>query len=143
VRTSDIVELRDLLKLARPQLLERIGRTDDDVEDGCAYQSLEGLSAVRRTERPAVDIYLDGDRVVMIAVSSPDITPAALRRLVAPGATELPSRQGKSAVITVDAKAGLAFSAEDDEVGFVEIFPSTTDDDYRSRVYWDPGAFTK
>jgi hypothetical protein len=56
---------------------------------------------------------------------------------------ELRSRQGKRAMIELDAQRGVAFSRDDDEVGFVEMFPPTTVEDYRERIWFDPGDFIK
>jgi hypothetical protein len=51
---------------------------------------------------------------------------------------ELSSRQGKTALLHVVAERGVAWSEDDDELGFVELFPATDLDDYRSRIYREP-----
>jgi len=123
--------------------LRAIRSSEGDVDDGDGYQSLEDLSVVRSKKYDNARFYFNGPDLVMIAVSEPSISAADIRSMMGDDVVELRSRQGKSAMIQVDAAAGLAFSSDDDEVGFLEIFPPTTADDYRQQIYWEPPAFRK
>ena len=109
----------------------------------------ERLRPVWRLHNPDVHpghFYFDGNRQVMQYVGAAGlegVDPDELeRRLGGPGEL-LRSRAGKSSVMHVYADRGAAFSSDGHEVELLELFPPTTFEDYRTRIYEDPGAFIK
>lgn len=139
----DLEQLRALTSMDRPAVLESVGARAGDVEDGYSYQSMRGLSVLRLPDRFGSRVFFSGDAVVVVAVSEPPIAPDEIRSLMGDDIVELRSRQGKRAMIELDAGSGVAFSRDADDVGFVELFPPTTADDYRERIWFEPPAFTK
>ena len=132
-----------LRELTLDQARRRLGV---EGEPGVRY---ERLRPVRRLHNPAVHpghFYFDGDQQVMQYVGAAalaDVDPDELeRRLGGPGEL-LRSRAGKSSVMHVYADRGVAFSSDGHEVELLELFPPTTFEDYRTRIYEDPGAFIK
>lgn len=104
---------------------------------------MRGLSVLYPRKPKNAGIYFDGDRVAMTAISEPPIRPDDITVLMPNEIVELRSRQGNRAMIKLDATAGIAFSASDDEVGFLEVFPATTPDQYRAEIWFEPPAFRK
>jgi hypothetical protein len=132
-----------LRELTLDQAREKLGV---DGEPGVRY---ERLRPVRRLHNAAVHpghFYFDGNHQVMQYVGAAGlegVDPAELeRRLGGPGEI-LHSRAGKSSVMHVYADRGVAFSSDGHEVELLELFPPTTFEDYRRRIYEDPGAFIK
>jgi hypothetical protein len=129
------------LRLDRNALETRLTGAER-VEDA-TYQRETGL--VRLTQR-GVSYYLRGESVVVIrasgtALDAPDAE--ALRaQLGGPEAT-LRSRAGADAHLFVYAGRGLALSISPAGVDFVEVFPPTTVEDYRHRLYFEPGPFIR
>jgi hypothetical protein len=141
--SKDLTQLLDMRSLDRAGVIAACDASADDVDDGYSYQSMQDLSVLRPKRLHDSRIYFDGDAVVMIALSEPSISATVIRDAMSSDVVELRSRQGKKAMIEVDAGAGLAFSRDDDEIGFLEIFPPTTIDDYRTRIWKEPPAFRK
>jgi hypothetical protein len=104
---------------------------------------MSGLSVLNLPKRFGARVFFDGDAVAIVSIPDPAIAPDAIRSLMGDDVVQLRSRQGKRATIELDAARGLAFSSDDDEVGFIEAFPPTTADDYRERIWFEPPAFTK
>jgi len=140
---ADLAQLMELTSMDRVAALDALGARDSDVEDGYSYQSMKGLSVLSLPKRFGARVFFDSDAVAMVSVSEPPIPPDEIRSLMSDDAVELRSRQGKRAMIELDAGRGLAFSRDDDEVGFVEVFAPTTVEDYRERIWFEPPAFTK
>lgn len=137
---DQIIHLRDL---ARGEVLASLGIEPDAVVDGRRYQSLESLHMASTDRDDGLRVYFDGDAVAMIMIPAPEIALERVREEFGSDLAALASRQAKHAVLEVDAAAGIAVSSVDDEIGFVEIFPPTTLDDYRDRIYRDPGQFLR
>ena len=141
-----MIDLDGWIALRELTLDEARSRLGVEGEPGVRY---ERLRPVRRLHNPAVHpghFYFDGDQQVMQYVGAAalaDVDPDELeRRLGGPGEL-LRSRAGKSSVMHVYADRGVAFSSDGHEVELLELFPPTTFEDYRTRIYADPGAFIK
>lgn len=133
------IALRDM---SLDEARERLGT---DGEEG-RYERLRPVTRLHNANVHPGHFYFDGGRQVMLYVGRAALEgedPDALERaLGGPGAI-LPSRAGKASVMHVYPDRGIAFSSDGHEVELVEIFAPTTLDDYRSRIYEDPGAFIK
>jgi hypothetical protein len=66
-----------------------------------------------------------------------------LARIAGSDGETLRSRQGKSALMHVVADKGIAWSEDDGEVGFVELFPPTTLNGYQKTIYREPPKFIR
>jgi hypothetical protein len=143
VHDKDLDQLIEFTTMDRAGVLEAVGATAEAVEMGYSYQSMGGLCVLESPKHRDTRFFFNGDAVVMVALAEPSIDANELRQRMGDGVVELRSRQGKRSMIEVDAAIGLAFSSDDDDVGFVEVFPPTTADDYRARIWFEPPAFRK
>jgi hypothetical protein len=140
-----VIDLDGWLALRELSLEEARSRLRVPGEEG----RYEGLHGVRRLHNPDVHpghFYFDGDRQVMLYVGRralADEDPAALAGALGGPGEELPSRAGKSSVMHVYPSRGVAFSSDGHAVELLEIFAPTTLDEYRARVWQDPGTFVK
>ena len=141
--SDDLEQLLALTAMDRAAALNAVGARAGDVEDGYSYQSMSGLSVLDLPKRFGARVFFDGDAVAIVSIPDPSIAPDAIRALMGDDVVELRSRQGKRAMIELDAARGLAFSSDDDEVGFIEMFPPTTADDYRDAHLVRAPAFTR
>ncbi len=123
-----------------------LGRGEDDVRRALGknissssddeYESLDGLTSL---ENPAVfpgTLYLLDGAVELVylgedAVSG--ITPAKIEDEVKGRPARLRSRAGKKASTYVHADDGVAYSAEGDEVHYIEVFRPRTRKEYEDR----------
>jgi hypothetical protein len=139
------VELRDL---SRAEIEQRFEIGPGGTAEGVKYQGLAPVTRLsnmgrfpghfffREEDRPAM-IYI-GDRDALATLDAGDLQTA----LGGPG-VKLPSRVGKRAVHHLYPEAGIAFSAEGDDVKLLEIFAPTTREAYEAEVHLDPGPFIR
>ncbi|CAN5482528.1 hypothetical protein BH20ACT2_BH20ACT2_03740 [soil metagenome] len=137
---DEVLGLRDL---SRPELLDRLGLGAGAVDEGRRYEGLEGLDMAHDPDVHPARFYFRGDELVMIYLSGPELSLDELRAHVSGAGVSLRSRQAKPANLEVHPGDGIAFSELDDEIGFVEVFPPTTEQAYRDRIYREPGPFRK
>jgi hypothetical protein len=140
----DLAEARALLALPQDELLARLGASAEDIDDGYAYEGLQGLSVLFRPEAFPGRIYLRDGRPQVIYVSGDGgWTEAGLQaELGGPGA-ELRSRAGKTSTQHAYPEQGVAFSSDGDEVAFIEVFPPRPLADYERDIYREPGPFIR
>jgi hypothetical protein len=135
---------RSLLERSRRQLMEQLGANEGHVHAGVAYEGLGGLDRVYVPSAHPAHFYLAGDHVAIIySADSPVQDAAALQAVLGGAGLELRSRAGSRAVMHVYPAEGIAFSAEDGRVQFVELFPPLTPERYRAEIYRDPGPFIR
>lgn len=134
-----------LRALSRDELVQRVGASRPDVAEGVAYQGLRPVDRVQLPgERPAY-AFFRGDELVMLYAGRgalKDISRASLEADLGDG-HELRSRAGKRSLLHVYPDRGVAFSADGDEVEFLEVFPPTTLERYESEIYREPGPFVE
>ena len=133
-----------------------LGRSESDVRRALGdhasysaddeYESLDGLTSL---ENPAVfpgTLYLLDGVVELVyfgdeAVSS--VTPAQIEEEVKGRPARLRSRAGKKASTFVHAHDGVAYSAEGNQVNFIEVFRPRTRKEYEEQIYKEPPAFIR
>jgi hypothetical protein len=140
--------LEDLLKLSGASLADAASALDADPDEREEVEGYEGLADLDLVEAPGgARIYLRGEDVVVIYLGRrtlPEGTDAdAVEAAVGSAGVELRSRQGKRAHIHVVADQGVAWSELDGTVGFIELFPPTTFEDYQATIYDEPGPFIR
>ncbi len=110
------------------------------------YGALRNVDVLEDKGR-GIRFFLDGDHVALIYIGSAGL-PAGTDEGVLAGAAGtdgelLRSRQGKTATLHVAARAGMAWSESDGALGWLELFDSTTLEDYRRRIYREPPLFVQ
>ncbi|MXG88982.1 hypothetical protein [Nocardioides flavescens] len=112
---------------------------DATPEPVSGYQSLTDVEVI---DAPGGErIFVRDGEVQLVYVGTAalgDLTAEELEQVLGADEETLGSRQGRHAELHVVAGRGVAWSEEDGEVGFVELFPPTTTDDYRTRIYRQP-----
>jgi hypothetical protein len=140
----DLDEARTLLGLTESQVLARLGAGEDDVQRDVGYEGLEGLSVVHRPEAFAGRVYLRDGTPELVYFSAPEgVTGSGLDAELGGTGAELRSRAGKMFNHHVHAEQGVAYSADGDEVAFVEVFAPRPLADYERDIYRDPGPFVR
>lgn len=119
------------------------------IRTGASYGALDGLTLVRDRAYFPGHLYFDGERAVLALVElpssvAPELTDEALLALVGDRVQWLQSRVGKPSRLRVAAERGLAISEQlGMKVDYLELFPPTTAEDYRERIYAAPPKFVK
>jgi hypothetical protein len=138
----------DLLWLRGQSLQAVLSATGSDRgkrEPVTGYQGLQDLDVIDAPN--GVRIYLRADDVVLIYAGEnalpDDADEAALVAASGGEGQVLRSRQGKRASLHVVAEQGIAWSEQDGILGFVELFPPTTFDEYVQRIYLEPPQFVQ
>ncbi|HET9059756.1 MAG TPA: hypothetical protein VFN61_07530 [Acidimicrobiales bacterium] len=107
------------------------------------YGSLRDVQAITSKERGLQFVIQDGKvRLVYLGTAAlpPVVSNESLTEAYGTGET-LRSRQGRRAKLHVAADHGVAWSEQDGELGFVELFAPTTFDRYRDEIYKEPPSF--
>ncbi|MCB9795842.1 MAG: hypothetical protein H6741_24360 [Alphaproteobacteria bacterium] len=139
---SDWLSLRERPRAA---VLEALQVDEAAVEHGLAYGPTTGLDMVSSPQVSPARVYLRGEEVVVVVIR-PDslggLDPDTLAQRFPPE-DYLPSRAGKAFEHAVAAGAGVAWSDDGQRVAILEFFPPTTVEDFKARLYVEPGTFTR
>ena len=142
---SLLAQARALIGLEKDAARQRLGGgLSEDPDDG--YEAMQGVASLENGDVFPGTLYLKDDRVEMVYLGPGGlhgVTAADLESELPGEATLLRSRAGKTANMHVRAEEGVAYSAEGDEVHFVEVFRPRSLQDYESEIYNDPGPFIR
>lgn len=115
-------------------------------EPGDEYQKMKDVTSIENLQVFPGTIYLKADKVVLVRVSSPALSSfheADLRAQFGNDAVPLRSRAGKQANLWVFAEQGIALSCRQEELDFFEVFPPSSQAEYKARIYLDSGPFIR
>lgn len=146
--TLDLDACRALLELTDAQVRARL-QIDGagETHEGVQYEGIVGVTQYYNPDAFAGRVYVRGDRVEIVYVpSGPALAGVTRADLDAPAGGEpaaLRSRAGKEYVHYAHPEQGLAYSAEGDDVLFVEVFRPRSLEAYEAEIYRDPGPFTR
>jgi hypothetical protein len=131
--------IHDLLALSELQLPDLEARLHSpETHRDVRYGQMTGLTMLNA---PDAVFYFSDAGLAVARLVDPD--PDEADELLARGGERLRSSAGKRATVHVQADRGLAVTEEDGEVRYVEVFPPTTFDDYRERIYKPPLKFVE
>ena len=134
-------ELATLRDVSLADLRARLGKAD--VQPDVRYGQMDGLEMLHAPgAHPAIFFFRDG-QLAVAHLPDPDLAPAAVAELVGDDPPRLRSRAGKHAWALVRAEEGVAVTEDDGRIRFVEVFPPTTFEDYRDRIYAPPPHFVE
>jgi hypothetical protein len=130
------------------ELQAELGLEEADLPSGANFGHMTGLAMLHSpAAHPGVFFFQDGRLAVLYvedpSAHAPDLTREALEAAVGDDAPALPSRAGKRSEVRVAADRGLAVSTSGEGADFVEIFPPTSFEDYRDRIYRKPPKFVR
>jgi hypothetical protein len=141
VAGHELDELRALLDLSRDEVRARFGIDDSGVDPDVAYESLRGVDCLYEPSSFPGHFFFRGDKLELIYVpraALADTDLDALRAALGEPASTLSSRTGEDSSLLVYPEQGVAFATDGERVEIVEIFPPTTPDEYRSKIYKEP-----
>jgi hypothetical protein len=141
VAGHELEELFALRELTRDQVQERFGIDESGVDPDVAYERLGGVDALYEPSAFPGHFFFRGDELVMIYIprtALADTDLEELRRALGEPAATLSSRTGEDSSLLVYPDRGVAFATDGEKVEIVEVFPPTTLDDYRTRIYKEP-----
>ena len=134
------ISLRDT---SLAQVRAALGVEHTDLVADAGYGQMEGLTMLHAPDaHPGIFFFRDG-RLAVLRVERPDVDAGELLARVGEEAPTLRSAAAKRARVHVRAEDGLAVADEAGDVRYVEIFPPTTFEDYRSRIHQPPPKFTE
>jgi hypothetical protein len=133
-----------------------IGRTKEEAlaalgegatfEPADEYQKLQGLSSL---ENPSVfpgTLYLKDRKVELVYLgdeATARISASSLEDELKGSPARRRSRAGKQASTYIHADDGVAYSAEGNEVHFIEVFQPCTLEEYEAQIYREPPDFIR
>ena len=142
---SLLAQARALIGLEQDAARQRLGPgLTEDPDDG--YEAMQGVASLENGDVFPGTLYLKDGRVELIYVGPgglDGVTAADLESELEGKATLLRSRARKTANMHVRAEEGVAYSAEGDEVHFLEVFRPRSLGAYESEIYEDPGPFIR
>ena len=130
-----LAELRGL------SFAEVLARFDAEVSEGVRYRGMDGLTALHNDERlPHAHFFFRGGQLQAIYIAAglalAGVRPAELAAELGAPAAVLDGPAGRQRVYPAQ---GLAFAEDDGAVTALELFPPTTLEDYRARLWVEPG----
>lgn len=142
---NTILDLAALRGASLADAAAALGADPTRREPVTGYQGLADLEVIDAPD--GTRVFVRGDAVALIYVG-PHALPAgldaaALSEAVGMSGEPLRSRQGKNATLHVAAEQGFAWSEEDGELGFVEVFPPMPLAAYRQQIYREPPLFAQ
>lgn len=143
----DLAASRELLKLSPARVRDRLDIEHGETHHGASYEGLKDLTQYYNAAAFPGRVYVSGERVEMVYIphgsALADTTVKELRSALKGKSKSLRSRAGKEFDHMVYPADGVAFSCEDDELRFVEVFPPRPLEAYLDEIYRDPGPFTR
>ncbi|GAL87145.1 hypothetical protein Cylst_1922 [Sporocytophaga myxococcoides] len=137
---SEMEELIRYRKYDFPSLVKEFGIKDNEIDKEVSYIKLKGLSRVHKPDTLPGYFYFMGDKLTMIYINDDTrLGNLSLKKIASEYGEghRLSSRAGKTSNLYVYPEEGFAISVTHDQIDFIELFPSTTLDDYKSRIHKD------
>jgi len=134
-------KMEELLKYRKydyPSLVKEFGIKDSEIEKGVSYIKLQGVTRIYRPDTLPGYFYFDGDKLVMIYINDEKrLGNISFNKITSDYGQghRLSSRAGKTSNLYVYPEKGFAVSVTHGQIDFIELFPSTTLDDYKSRIH--------
>lgn len=138
-------DARALLGRSFEELRSHLG-SDIEAVPGDEYARLQDVTSVAGGPGFPGTLYLLDGVVELIYVDGEAMTDLRAGDLAAElgdDGAALRSRAGKQATLWVHAEQGVAFSAQGDDIDFLEVFRPRTQAAYESEIYFDRGAFIR
>ena len=144
---TTVASLLGLRDLGREQVLTLMRVAPDAVVNDVAYEKVDGVSRVSNGSVFPGHFFLRGAEVAMVYVGDPgflaSLTPAGIEAELGGKGSTLRSRIGKTSNQHVYPDRGFAFAETDNVVEMIEVFSPMSIEDYRARIYNDPGPFIR
>jgi hypothetical protein len=138
----------DLRSVSLADLRARTGAGDDALHHDDAYGPSLGLTGFYDPAfHPGRFFFRDGSLVLLYVEypsdAAPELTREVLLEAVQPAEAELRARSGRADRQYVNPGRGLSVAVGPAGPTYLEIFPPMTLDEYRDRIYIEPGRFVR
>lgn len=147
VKPADVKSLLIWQSQPLTTVQKMLGATQTNVRPNAVYEKLTGVSELTYPQVFPGRFYFRGDDFVLLYIGDETylsrLSPATIEGELGTEGIWHRSREGKTSGLYVFPAHGFAFSSDGETVGFVEIFPSMTIEEYRDSIYLDPGPFIK
>ncbi len=137
----DLRKLHSWRDLPLVEVVRRLNLTDEKIMRGAEYASTTGLDALHNPDVCEALFFFRHGGPFVIYLSDHKLIGKTARALLAElgePETVLRSRAGDHSAQCIYPAQGFAVSVTDDKVDFVELFPSTTLQQYRDTLYREP-----
>ena len=142
---SLVSDARSFLGLSLKELRGILGEGAEAVS-GDAYGKMEDLTSIEGQPAFAGTIYLENDTVVLVRLGQDALSEYKTEELQTQHGTKtlrLRSPAGKRANLWVSAEQGIAYSAQNETLHFIEVFRPRTQHEYQAQIYRQPGPFIR
>lgn len=124
-----------------------LGASGVQVRNNAIYEKLENVSELFYPAAFPGHFYFRDGLVALLYIGDEAylsrLSPATIEGELGTEGVWHRSREGKTAGLYVFPQHGFAYSSDGETIGFVEVFPVMTLDEYRRSIYADPGPFFK
>ncbi|WP_413262550.1 hypothetical protein [Floridanema flaviceps] len=148
--TNNSFDLNDLLaftNLSKEEIRTRLSIAEENIEHNVKYEKLAQLTRFHNSNAHAGYFYFRDGKLVMLYIGKNELLekldPKTLQDKLGEEGIRLRSRAGKKFNHYVYPAKGVAFSADNQSVRFIEIFPPTTLEEYKAEIYEEPQPFIK
>lgn len=136
----------ELRNMSLPAVRSRFAIRDEQIEEQVRYEKLGPATRLHNPEVDPAAFYFVEQQLALIYLNGAalsGVTPIELGQRLGEAGSQLRSRAGKRATLSVYPEQGVAFSAQNERVDFIEIFQSMTLEQYKEQVYREPGRFSE
>mgnify|MGYP000101638347 CR=1 FL=1 len=143
----DLAACQQILGLSVSALKTKLDIAHGETHEDVAYEGLEGVTQYYNPKSFPGRVYVRDGAVQMVYVPSgaalAGVSVRDLTQKLTGKAKEMRSRAGKEFTHYIYAGQGVAFSADGDELCFVEVFRGRALKAYLAEIYQDPGPFIR
>jgi hypothetical protein len=136
-----------LRELSMQEIQNRFSISEEHIDQDTGYEKLADLTEFYNPDTHPGHFYFRDGKFVMLYVGKSkeleQLDPKALQDNMGEPSIRLRSRAGKRFNHYVYPEKGVAFSADHNGVRFLEIFPPTSLEAYKSEIYEEPPPFIK
>jgi hypothetical protein len=140
-------ELLAFRNLSMAEIRTQLAISEENIEQNVGYEKLTQLTRLHNPDvHPGYFYFRDG-KLAMLYIGDDEylktLEPKVLETRLPQASAILRSRAGKHYNHYVYPSQGVAFSADSDNVSFIEIFPPTSLEKYQAEIYAEVPPFIK
>lgn len=132
--------------LSMDEIRIRLSISEENIESNVSYEKLTQLTKYNSNEHIGHFYFREGKLVILYIGKNEkleQLDPKTLQEKLGEQGIRLRSRAGKKFNHYVYPAKGVAFSADSHSVRFIEIFPPTSLEEYKAKIYDEPQPFIK
>ncbi|MGB1206179.1 MAG: hypothetical protein ACPG5B_11065 [Chitinophagales bacterium] len=146
-KASIIETTSQLINLSETELLTKLEIKPTHIENNLQYEKIKNVTCYHNPDVHQGHFYVKNGEIQMIYISNEKVLKSLsfndLQQQYGPAEQDLRSRVAKYVQQYVYPEIGLAYTADDEKIYFIEIFPKTTMENYLATIYETPPIFRK